>query len=130
MVVNKDVKAKQFEAVCTFCRTKHVSCIADDMLAANDSFNDAIFDLLEQEHIVMTHEFEPFSKRIDAPLGACAIICRVSVILKVRIELIQTVVRQVHILLLPQVPIATLIVLLGCKARQAILVNIEAQRVD
>ena len=96
------------------------------MLAANDSFNDAIFNLLEQELIVMTHEFEPFSKRIDAPLGASAVVCRVSVVLKVCIEFIQAVVRQMHILLLSQVPIATLIVLLGRKARQAILVNIKA----
>ena len=96
------------------------------MLAANDSFNNAIFDLLEQQLIVMTHEFESFSKRIDAPLGACAVVCRVSVVLKVCIKLIQTVVRQMHILLLSQVPIATLVVLLRRKARQAILVNIEA----
>ena len=96
------------------------------MLAAYHSFNDAIFNLLEQELIVMTHEFEPFSKRIDAPFGASAVVCRVSVVLKVCIEFIQAVVRQMHILLLSQVPIATLIVLLGRKARQAILVNIKA----
>ena len=99
------------------------------MLATDHSLNDAVLNLPEQKLVIVTHQLKSLPERVDAPLGSCSIVRGICVVLKVRIELVQTIVRQMHVLLLPQIPISTLIVLLSGKTGQAILIDIEAQRI-
>ena len=76
----------------------------------------------------MSHESKPLSKRVNAPLGALTVVCSVCIVLKVCVELVQAVIRQMRILLLLEVPILIGVLLSG-KSSQTILVNVEAQRV-
>lgn len=67
---------------------------------------------------------------MQTPLGALSIIGCIRVVLKVGIELVQTVIGQMDVLLLSQVSVSALIVLLCGESSESILVDVETKRVD
>ena len=63
------------------------------MLHTDDRLDDAVFDLLEQQHVVETHQLQALAQRIDGPLRALVVLRRICVVLEVGIVLVQAVVR-------------------------------------
>ena len=100
------------------------------MLAADYRFQDHVFDLFEKQSIIMAHQLKSLAEGRETPLRSLAIILCVSVLLEVRVVLIETVVGQVNVLLLLEVAEDAECVLLGGKSGQAIFIDIDSQRVD
>ena len=78
----------------------------------------------------MSHQLQPLPQGVDAPFASLAIIRSICVVLEVGVKLVQTIVGQMYIFLLSEVPISALAILLSRKTRKPILVDIEAQRIN
>lgn len=100
------------------------------MLATQHSLDDAVFDFLEQKDVIVAQQPESLPESTETLFGASSIVGGIGVVLEVGVILVQTVVSQVDVLLLAQVSVATLVVLLSCKAGQSVFVDVKAQRVD
>ena len=93
LLVDEDVEAEQLEAVGALGRAEHICGVIDNMLHTDDRLDDAVFDLLEQQHVVEAHQLQALAQRIDGPLRTLVVLRRICVVLEVGIVLIQAVVR-------------------------------------
>ena len=99
------------------------------MFAADYRFQDHVFDLFEKQGVVMAHQLQSLAEGGETPLRSLAIILCVSVLLEIRVVLVETVVGQVDILLLLEVAEDAECVLLGGKSGQTIFIDVHSQRV-